>query len=72
MNILHVFAKNVRFYRQQCGLSQERLAELANLHRTYISAIEREQRNISLENVENISNALGIEPYKLFIEGGNK
>ncbi len=72
MNILHVFAKNVRFYRQQSGLSQERLAELANLHRTYISAIEREQRNISLENVENISNALGIEPYKLFIDGGNK
>ncbi len=69
MNILHIFAENVRFYRKQQKLSQEQLAELSNLHRTYISAIEREQRNISLTNVQNIADALKIEPYKLLVKG---
>ena len=48
MDLLHVFAQNVRYYRLQLGLSQEELASLSGLHRTYISAIERERRNISL------------------------
>lgn len=46
-------------------LSQEALAEKANLHRTYISDIERGQRNVSLENIYNIAVALEIEPYML-------
>lgn len=43
----------------------EALAEKANLHRTYISDIERGQRNVSLENIYNIAVALEIEPYML-------
>lgn len=46
-------------------LSQEALAEKANLHRTYISDIERGQRNVSLENIYNIAVVLEIEPYML-------
>ncbi|WP_338427548.1 helix-turn-helix transcriptional regulator [Faecalibacterium taiwanense] len=65
MSLIHIFAVNLRFYRTEAGLSQEKLAELAGLHRTYISAIERERRNISIENIENIANALKIDAYRL-------
>lgn len=68
MKLIHTFAINVKKYRKAKGLTQEQLAELAGLHRTYISAVERERRNISLENIGNIALALGIVPYKLLIE----
>ena len=62
MHLIHYFAVNVRYYRNKCGYSQEYLAELAGLHRTYISAVERERRNISIENIQHIAEALNIEP----------
>ena len=65
MKLIHTFATNVKYYRQLRGISQEKLAELCGLHRTYISAIERERRNISIENIEIIASALEIEPYML-------
>ncbi len=65
MSLLHVFAQNVQTLRISMGLSQEKLAELADLHRTYISAVEREKRNISIENIEKIATALNVEPYIL-------
>lgn len=65
MMLIHVFAVNVRGYRIQRGLSQEALAEKAGLHRTYISAVERERRNICIENIEAIAKALEVEPYML-------
>jgi len=63
-----VFGKNLRKYRTNLGLSQEKFAEMCDLHRTYISDIERGQRSISLGNVQKIADALKIEPYKLLIE----
>lgn len=68
MDIIKVFGKNVRKYRTSLGISQEKFGEMCGLHRTYISDIERFQRSISLENIQRIANALGIETYKLFIE----
>ncbi|MBN7774402.1 helix-turn-helix domain-containing protein [Clostridium aminobutyricum] len=68
MNLLHIFATNVTLYRKKGNLSQEKLAELAGLHRTYISSVEREKRNISIDNIQAIAEALEVEPYKLFIE----
>ena len=65
MSLIHIFATNVRKYRTEKGISQEALAELAGLHRTYISAVERERRNISIDNIENIAAALDVEPFKL-------
>ena len=67
MNLMHIFATNVKKYSIEKGLSQEALAELAGLHRTYVSAVERERRNISIDNIENIANALNIDAYLLFI-----
>ena len=66
MDLLHRFAANLRRYRSERGYSQEQLAELASLHRTYISAVEREKRNISIANVEKIANALKIDACLLF------
>lgn len=68
MDIVKVFGTNVRRYRKAKGLSQEKLGELSELHRTYISDIERFQRSIALENVQRIADALEIEVYKLFME----
>lgn len=68
MDIVKVFGSNVRMYRIKQGLSQEKLAELSGLHRTYISDIERFQRSISLENIQKIADALTTETYKLFID----
>lgn len=66
-NICELFGKNVQKYRALKEISQERLAELTGLHRTYISALERGKRSISLKNIELIAYALQIEAYKLFI-----
>lgn len=67
INICEKFGLNVQKYRKELGISQEQLAELAGLHRTYISSLERGQRSISLNNVERIANALKIDIHLLFI-----
>jgi len=72
MDIINVFAYNVKKYRNKMGLSQESFAEKAGLHRTYISALEREKRSIALENIQKIADALGIETYLLFIDNSRK
>lgn len=68
MDIVKVFGTNLKHYRNELGISQERFAEMSGLHRTYISDVERFRRSISLENIQKIADALGIETYKLFIE----
>ncbi len=57
--ILIQFGKRVREERQKKGISQERLGELAKVHRTYIGMIERAEKNITLTNMEKIARALG-------------
>lgn len=60
-----VFAANLRNLRQARGISQERLAELAGLHRTYVSSVERGARNISIDNIARLAKALDVSPEKL-------
>jgi len=54
-------AKNLRLLRARDGLSQEALADLVELHRTYVGSIERSERNVSLDNVEKLAWALKID-----------
>jgi transcriptional regulator with XRE-family HTH domain len=53
-------AKNVRAFRKENGLSQEELADLCELHRTYIGSVEREERNVSLSTLEVLALALRV------------
>lgn len=63
--ILLLFGKNVQKFRKAQQLSQEKLAELAGVHRTYIGMIERAEKNITLCNMEKIAKALKINIYDL-------
>ncbi|HAA32308.1 MAG TPA: XRE family transcriptional regulator [Cyanobacteria bacterium UBA8553] len=62
---LEIFGNTVRTLRIQKGLSQESLADLCNLHRTYIGGIERGERNIALMNILYIAKALDVLPIEL-------
>lgn len=63
--ILQKFGERVREERLKQGLSQEALAEKADVHRTYIGMIERAEKNITLVNIEKISKALKIPIHEL-------
>lgn len=63
--IRKILAENMRKYRTEQGLSQEELAAICDLHRTYISDIERCERNLSIDNVEKIAKAFNISVSEL-------
>jgi transcriptional regulator with XRE-family HTH domain len=60
-----IFGKQVRALRLERGLSQEKLAELADLHRNYVGGVERGERNIALLNIVALARALKVRPTKL-------
>lgn len=66
--ILNLLAHNVRYYRHKANMSQEKLAECADLHPTYISNIEQGRRNLSLQTVDQIASALGMSVSKLLAD----
>lgn len=66
MDVKLIFGERVRHLRKSIKLSQEALAEKAGLHRTYIGNVERGEKNISLENIEILSRALGVDIKDLF------
>lgn len=55
-----IFARKLKEFRVSRGLSQEELADIAGLHRTYIGSVERGERNISIDNMERLAIALDI------------
>jgi transcriptional regulator with XRE-family HTH domain len=68
MNILKTIGANIKAHRTKQGLSQEELAELAGVHRTYMGAVERAEKNISALSLAKIAKALKIKPEKLLME----
>ena len=63
-----LFAANMRRIRKARELTQEKVAEAANLHPNYISSVERGERNISICNIERIAMALGVTMAELLSE----
>ncbi len=63
-----IFAANVRRLRNQQGLSQDAFADVAGVHRTYVGAIERCEKNITLDNIERFAIALGVSVPELLKE----
>jgi transcriptional regulator with XRE-family HTH domain len=60
-----LLAANLVSLRRTRELSQEALAFEAGLHRTFVAHVERQARNISVDNIEKLAIALGVEPYEL-------
>ena len=61
-------ATNIRHLRSQQKLSQEGLADLVGLHRTYVGSVERSERNVSLDNIEKLAVTLGVDITDLLSE----
>jgi transcriptional regulator with XRE-family HTH domain len=61
-------AANIRYLRSQQKLSQEGLADLVGLHRTYVGSVERSERNVSLDNVEKLATTLGVDITEILAE----
>lgn len=63
--LIEIFAENLRRFRANSQLSQEALADLAGVHRTYVGMLERKEKNVTVQNIERIARALKVEPYLL-------
>ncbi|HET7805322.1 MAG TPA: helix-turn-helix transcriptional regulator [Pseudolabrys sp.] len=63
-----VLARNIRNLRSKRGITQEELAHRARIHRTYMSSVERAQRNVSIDNIERIAAGLEVAPQDLLVD----
>ena len=67
MDSRKIAGRNVRRIREELGLSQEKLAFEAELHRTYVSGVERGVRNPTILVIERLAKALNVPPYRLLM-----
>jgi len=66
MDVKSLVGKRVKELRNKLGISQEELAELSELDRTYVTSVERGKRNISIVNIEKLAVALGVTLKEFF------
>ncbi len=64
-NLQRQLGNNLRAYRKAKGLSQEQFAEMGGVHRTFMGALERGERNVTLQTVERLADRLGADPMAL-------
>jgi len=69
-NLQRTVGLNLRAYRQARGLSQEGLADVLGVHRTYMGGVERGERNLTLRSVERIAAKLDVDPLALLSPDG--
>lgn len=62
------FGESIRRLRRKAGLSQERLADLCDIHRTYVGFIERGEKTVTIETASKLATALGLTLSELFRE----
>ena len=65
LSLRAIFARNVRMVRVHAGMSQESMAAIAELDRSFVGTLERGTRNVSIDNIELIANSLGEAPHEL-------
>lgn len=65
MRLREIFAQNLRRLRTERALSQEALADLAGIDRTYVSALERRKYSASLDTIERLAKVLKVDPHEL-------
>lgn len=70
--VRQVLAENIVALRHDRGWSQEALAFEAGLHRTFVAHVERQARNIALDNLERLAVALGVQSYELLLPRNSK
>jgi transcriptional regulator with XRE-family HTH domain len=70
-SIRAVLAENIKTFRKEKGVSQEDLAELCGLHRTYIGSVERHERNVTLSTLEALASTLGVTVSELLTKHEN-
>lgn len=58
--LLETLAENIRSFRGEKGISQEALADMCSLHRTYVGSVERRERNVTLASLTVLADALGV------------
>jgi transcriptional regulator with XRE-family HTH domain len=61
--------RNLKSFRQGYGLSQEALADMLGVHRTYMGSVERGERNLTLRSLERMADRVGIDPLSLLQPG---
>lgn len=69
-SLIGTLAENIRRLRHEQNLSQEELADICGLHRTYVGSVERAERNVTLSSLELLAKALGVSVVDLLISGG--
>ena len=71
MRLWSIFCKNIKYFRYKRGFSQEHLGELSDLSARYISAIECGRYSPTIDTIERLASALGVEGYELFKQMDN-
>jgi transcriptional regulator with XRE-family HTH domain len=71
LELRKILADNIRSYRRERGLSQEELAYICGLHRTYIGSVERCERNVTLGTLVKLASALKVSVTDLLIRRGS-
>jgi transcriptional regulator with XRE-family HTH domain len=66
--LTRILASNIQCFRQRNGLSQEEMARLCGLHRTYVGSVEREERNVTLSTLEVFAKTIGVSVSELLTQ----